>query len=132
MEINKKIFKKNDIRGIYPSEINGDVVYKIATELANNLFKKGIVITARDTRIGSPKLYKSLIKGLKSNPDIKIVPLGLSTTPMFYFLVVKLKAAGGIMITASHNPKEYNGLKVVTKGAEMVGGEKIQTMLKIK
>lgn len=85
MEINKKIFKKYDIRGIYPSEINGETVYKIATKLANNLFRKGIVITARDTRIGSP-----------------------------------------------NNPKEYNGLKVVTKGAEMVGGENIQTMLKIK
>ena len=53
----------------------------------------------------------------------------MATTPMFYFLVNKLNAAGGIMITASHNPKEYNGLKVVGKNAEMVGGEEILKLM---
>ncbi len=56
---------------------------------------------------------------------LKIVPVGMMTTPMLYFLVNRLKAAGGLMVTASHNPKEYNGLKVVGPKAEMVSGKEV-------
>ena len=72
-------------------------------------------------------LYKAVIKSLIANESpFKIHKIGLATTPAFYFLVNKLKAVGGIMITASHNPKEFNGLKVVGKKAAPISGAEIR------
>lgn len=119
------IFKAYDIRGRYPEEINEEAVAEIAKALAK-YFQKGKIIVGHDARLSSPSLYKTLLKSLKiSKVKFKIIPAGMITTPMLYFLVVKLKAAGGIMITASHNPKEYNGLKIVGPDAGMVSGKEI-------
>lgn len=123
--VNENIFKAYDIRGLYPKEINEKIVRKIAKGL-RRLFKRGIVVIGRDTRLSSPSLYQVILKEFRSrNSELKVIPAGMITTPMLYFLVNKLKASGGIMVTASHNPKEWNGLKVVGKGAKMISGKEI-------
>jgi phosphomannomutase len=126
--MDKSIFKAYDIRGQYPQEINEKTVAEIAPVFIK-FFKKGKIIVGRDVRLSSPKLYKTLIAKLQDY-KIKAISIGLTTTPMFYFLVSKLKAAGGIMVTASHNPKEYNGLKVVGKKAKMISGYEISKSIR--
>lgn len=129
--MNENVFKSYDVRGEYPQEINEKIVFEIALGLGryfNRLKrKKSKIVVARDGRLGSFLLYKAAIKGLKGK---KIIKAGLTTTPMFYFLVAKLKADGGIMITASHGPKEYNGLKAVRRNAVMVNGKEILKIVK--
>lgn len=129
--INPGIFKAYDIRGKYPAEINEDAVLEVARALSG-FFKQGPIVVGHDARIGSKELYKAAIAGLRETRDKKqVIGVGLSTTPMFYFLVGKLKARGGIMVTASHNPKEYNGLKVVGRGVQMISGLEIKKIMKI-
>jgi phosphomannomutase/phosphoglucomutase len=118
-EITPSIFRAYDIRGKYPSEINVFAARKVAEFLAKNVFKKGPIVVAYDARNSSPALYKAVIKGLASRKKIMIGP---STTPMFYFFVIDRKAAGGIMITASHNPPEWNGLKIVGPKSSPING----------
>lgn len=123
-----KIFKAYDIRGKYPKEINERVVFEIAQKLPK-IFK-GKIVVGRDARLSSPTLYKAVIGGLKAKSHkLKAIPAGIVTTPMLYFLVNKLKADGGIMVTASHNPKEYNGLKIVGKYAQPLSGKDVYEKL---
>ena len=142
--MNSKIFRAYDIRGKYPSEINEKAVEKIIEGLAKNFFKPGKVIVGHDARLSSPELYRAAIRSIKypafakasadrQVSNIKIIKGGLMTTPMLSFLVNKLKADGGIMITASHNPKEYNGLKIVgAKAVPMSGKEILFKMQNVK
>ena len=123
MSLNRKIFKAYDIRGVYPTEINELAVFQIASNL-NNYFKGKIVI-GHDTRLSSPMLYKKLKEALK----VSVVDAGLITTPMMYFLVNKLKTNGGIIITASHDPKQFNGMKIVGPQAQMISGEEILQLM---
>ena len=116
-----EIFRANDIRGLYPSEINKTLAFKVGEALAN-IFADGIVVIAHDARRGAKILTEGLADGLKRGwkeqrkiHDIKII--GLATTPMFYFFVNRFKASGGVMVTASHNPPEYNGFKIVKEDA---------------
>ncbi len=116
-----EIFRANDIRGLYPSEINKEVAFKVGEALAN-IFADGIIVIAHDARRGAKILTEGLADGLKRGwkeqrkiHDIKII--GLATTPMFYFFVNRFKASGGVMVTASHNPPEYNGFKIVKEDA---------------
>jgi phosphomannomutase len=119
------IFKTYDIRGIYPKEINESVIREIGAGLVK-MFGGGTVIIGRDGRLSSPALYRAILREFKRNrKKIKIIAAGLITTPMLYFLVNKLKARGGVMVTASHNPKEYNGLKIVGEKAKMISGKEI-------
>jgi len=149
------IYKANDVRGKYPEEINEAIVKKIGSALGKH-FKlkpktqnlKPVLIIGRDARLSSPSLYKAVLDGIMNNElrirnkelnkksknmihnsKFIIHKVGLMTTPMLYFLVNELKADGGIMVTASHNPKEYNGLKVVKKGARPMGGEEIEKLV---
>lgn len=136
--MNRKIFKAYDIRGKYPKEINERVVLEIIKKLP--LILKGKIVIGRDARLSSPALYKAVLKafsvqrsavrGLKNKKNLNanrytLYPVGIVTTPMLYFLVNKLKAGGGIMVTASHNPKEYNGLKIVGKYVQPISGHDI-------
>ena len=112
------IFKAYDIRGMYPAELNNETALEIGRGLGRFFGKTGRakVVVARDGRIGSPELYRAVIEGLRSaNGKVRIVGIGLATTPMFYFLVAKLGCRGGIIVTASHNPKEYNGFNFMLK-----------------
>lgn len=127
--VNPSIYRAYDIRGIYPRDLDTDGAEYIAKELNKKLFKKGAVVVAHDVRKSSPLLYKAVIKGLKGREVIKVGP---ATTPMFYFLAVSRKAVGGIMITASHNPSEWNGLKVVGPKVMPVSGSDIKKIIENK
>ncbi len=119
--MNFQIFKAYDIRGKYPEEINEEIVYKIGQALANFLKPKNIII-GRDARVASPALFESLRKGLME-AGIDIIDIGLSSTPLFYFAIQREKTDAGIMITASHNPAQYNGLKLCRKEAIAISGD---------
>jgi phosphomannomutase len=121
--INRKIFKAYDVRGKYPSEINERVAGEIAKALGNHFGKGAKLVIGRDARLSSLSIYKAVLSGVKG------IKVGLVTTPMLYFLVNELNADGGIMVTASHNPKEYNGLKVVGKKARPISGKEIKKLL---
>ena len=146
MKINKSIFKAYDIRGVYPLELNEATTLEVGKALFKHFGKKAKIVVGRDGRLSSPSLYKAVLEAFsvkrsavrKKNKSpnanrytLGAIPVGMITTPMLYFLVNKLKADGGVMVTASHNPKEYNGLKVVGKGGKMISGKKILEMLHI-
>ncbi len=114
-------FKAYDIRGIYNKDFNKETVYKVGYFLPS-LLKTDHVVIGRDVRLSSPEIHENLVKGiLDSGADVW--ELGLATTPMVYFATVFLKADASVQITASHNPKEYNGLKISRTDAIPVGGE---------
>jgi phosphomannomutase len=124
--MNKSIFKAYDIRGIYPTDINEEVVTTIGRACAH-ILDGGEIIVAHDARYGSAELMAVLEHSISTEAQklgkmVSIRTIGLSTTPMFYFLVNNYGATGGCMVTASHNPKEYNGVKMVRKGAQMIAG----------
>jgi phosphomannomutase len=117
------IFKAYDIRGIYGENIDKDVAYKLGRSFVIFLKKrKPRIVIGRDYRISSPELFNYLKKGIMDQGGI-VLDIGLSTTPMQYFATCFLKGDGGVMITASHNPKEYNGFKIVAKNASPIGEE---------
>ena len=105
------IFKAYDIRGIYPKELNEETAYLIGRAFVLEEKMKKVVV-GRDCRTSSPQLMQSLKKGI-CDQGADVVDIGLTSTPMFYFAVVYYGFSGGIMVTASHNPKEYNGAKMV-------------------
>ncbi len=114
-------FKAYDIRGIWNVDFNKDTVYKCGYFLPS-LLKADHVVVGRDVRLSSPEVHDALISGiLDSGADVW--DLGLATTPMVYFATAFLKADASVQITASHNPPEYNGLKISRTGALPVGGE---------
>ena len=112
-------FKAYDIRGKVPSELNPDLAYKVGRTVASFLSAKSMII-GRDVRKSSPELSEALAKGL-TDAGCDVIDLGLCGTEMIYFGTPFLNADGGVMITASHNPPEYNGLKFVKKGSVPFG-----------
>ena len=119
--INQSIFKAYDVRGKYPEEFNEEAAGKIARVATVFLSAKKIVV-AMDYRVSSPSLKQVVIDSL-INQGIDVMDCGICTTPMFYFSVNTAQADGGIMVTASHNPPEYNGLKITEKRAKPIGEE---------
>lgn len=107
-------FRTYDIRGIYGKEINKDIAYNIGKALVSFLNCKEIVI-GKDMRISSPILFKALAKGI-NNSGADVIDIGIVDTPSIYFASGFYKKAA-IMITASHNPRIYNGFKIVKAGA---------------
>ncbi len=115
--VNQNIFRAYDIRGIYPKELNEDAAYFIGQAFVKFLGKKNLkIVVGRDNRISSPPLFKALSKGIISQGG-SVIDIGLSTTPMLYFAVAHYKYDGGIEISASHNPPQYNGFKLVKEKA---------------
>src|SRR5688500_16585582 len=113
MEINSTIYRSYDIRGDYPTGVNEKVFFAFGQALSQ--INKGLVIVGHDARVSSPSLYHALIRGLSysGGKRITVLPVGMITTPELYFLVNKLGAGAGFSITASHNPGNQNGLKMV-------------------
>ena len=114
----EKIFKSYDIRGIYPNEINEQfavpitrAIYKLISDQLSTT-KPLTIAVGRDMRLSSPAIFANVTKTLVEM-GAKVIDLGIVSTPTFYFAVFKNKYDGGIQITASHNPKEYNGIKIV-------------------
>ncbi len=112
-EINKNIFREYDIRGVYPSDINEDVSYTIGCAYGTylNRLNENICLVGHDNRLSSFSLNNALIEGILST-GVNVIDLGLITTPMLYYARIKKNITPGIMITASHNPKDDNGFKL--------------------
>ncbi len=113
IKITETIFREYDIRGIWEKEITEDVAYTLGRSFASYISLMGLerVIVGHDNRISSPIIHNALIKGLTES-GANVTDLGLVTTPMYYYGKKKEGIETGIMITASHNPKEYNGFKI--------------------
>ncbi|KKT76726.1 MAG: Phosphomannomutase [Parcubacteria group bacterium GW2011_GWF2_44_7] len=109
--INSSIFKAYDIRGIYSEELNEDTAYKIGQAFASYV-KKSPIIVGGDSRLSSPSLKEAVIRGL-NNQGIDVIDIGLCSTSCFYFTVGDLESGGGMIVTASHASKEFNGFKIV-------------------
>lgn len=112
------IFKAYDVRGIYPAEIDEEAAEKVGRALVRYLSAKTIVV-GRDMRTSSPALSEKLIQGITCE-GADVIDLGECTTPMLNFAVANYGYDGGVMISASHNPAEYNAFKLIAKGAEML------------
>ena len=132
--MNTNIFRQYDIRGIADRDLTDDAIGLIGKAFASymaNVAKadgKSLVL-GRDIRPSSERIFKSLSKALLSS-GISVTDIGIVTTPVCYFAINQLKKSGGIMITGSHNPPEYNGLKLVL-GGESVFGDAIQEIRKL-
>jgi len=122
-------FKKYDIRGAYPQLVDEELVYVVVKNLGEKVFKKGKVILGRDVRNSSPSLYESAKKALLEIKEVTIEDVGIITTPMLTFLINHLGASGGVMITASHNPKGDNGIKASGEGGEPISGEEMLKLI---
>jgi phosphomannomutase len=121
------IFKAYDVRGIVPTQLNEEIAYQIGLAFqfvldAEDRAHGNTVVVGRDMREHSPGIEKALTRGL-TDAGLDVVDIGLTTTPMNYFAISHLKAAGGVQVTASHNPAQYNGLKFSRHGALPVSGE---------
>ncbi len=121
MSINPKIFKAYDIRGIYPQDLDETAARDIGRALVQYL-KCDRVAVGRDMRQSSEPLFQALAEGI-TGQGADVVDLGLVSTDGLYFAVGKFGYPAGAMITASHNPKEYNGLKICRKDAVPLSGE---------
>lgn len=115
------IFKAYDIRGIYNKEFNRDDVYRIGYFIPK-LLKADKVLVGHDCRVSSDEVFEYLSKGI-TDSGADVYSIGLSTTPMVYFATAKHGFDASVQITASHNPKEYNGLKISRTGALPVGSD---------
>lgn len=122
-----KIFRAYDIRGIYPSELNEEAAEAIGRVLVK-LSNAGRVVVGRDMRLSSEKLQQALISGLQS-AGVAVNDLGLVPIDAVYFAVGKFNYDAGIMITASHNPPEYNGFKVVGPGGRWIRGQELKELI---
>ncbi len=124
-KIDPSIFKAYDIRGVYQETLDEDLAYKIGRSYSSLLMKENpeqdlTVVISMDMRPSSSSLKKSLVAGI-TDSGINVVDIKLATTPTFYFAVAFYGYDGGIQITASHNPAEYNGFKMVRSGARPLG-----------
>ena len=124
MEITKSIFREYDIRGIYPDEINELVVDQIAKAISIKCNKEDVseICIGRDGRLSGESLLAVLSESLSSY-GITVQNIGLVTTPILYFAAKKSKDRSGVMITGSHNPKNYNGIKLVINDKPVSGSE---------
>lgn len=118
---NPSIFRSYDIRGIVPDEFAIEEAYHIGRAYAQHTEAKRVVV-ARDMRPTGDQLEPELVRGLLEG-GVDVVRIGQATTPLFYFAVHHLKADGGLMVTASHNPGKYNGIKMTRAQAVPIGGD---------
>ena len=130
MQADPSIFKAYDIRGIVPSTINEDVAQALGQAFGSAALQKGetTVVVGRDGRLSGPMISAALIRGLLSS-GVQVIDVGAVTTPMLYFAACTL-AASGIQVTGSHNPKDYNGFKMVLAG-RAIYGEDIQALKRV-
>ena len=119
--LDPKVFKAYDVRGIYPAEIDEDGARAIGRAYVEQFEPKRIAV-GRDMRVSSPTIATAAIEGAAS-AGAEVVDIGLVGTEMVYAAVGGMGLDGGIQVTASHNPKEYTGMKIVRRGALPVGGD---------
>jgi phosphomannomutase/phosphoglucomutase len=127
-KVEPSIFRAYDIRGKLGQELSNDVVYTIARAIASQATALGErqIVIARDGRISGPQLSQALSAGLVEG-GLTVIDLGAVPTPVLYFATHRLDAQSGVMLTGSHNPPEYNGLKIVLQG-ETLATDAIQAL----
>src|SRR5262245_54749926 len=121
MNLDPAIFKAYDVRGVYPSEVNEDAARAIGAAFVTYLKAQRIAV-GRDMRLSSPALAAAFIDGATSR-GADVADYGMIATDMLYFAVACDGHDGGVQITASHNPKQYNGMKMVRKAAFPLSGD---------
>ena len=132
MKVNSEIFREYDIRGIYNEDLNTEVAYLIGKAFGTKLneYKIPSTVVAYDNRLSSVELEENLVKGLVET-GINVKRIGLATTPMCYFAANYLGTNCSMMITASHNPKEYNGFKFSYNGEHNAYGKSVKEIYEI-
>ncbi|OGX28227.1 MAG: hypothetical protein A3D10_05665 [Omnitrophica WOR_2 bacterium RIFCSPHIGHO2_02_FULL_48_11] len=121
MPLELDVFRGYDIRGLYPSQINEDLAVKLGHALSMYLGNKGPVVVGRDGRTSSPSLHQALLQGLTKS-GIDVIDIGVCTTPMTSYALYYLGAPCGVMISASHNPPEYNAFKLFRRITGVISG----------
>jgi phosphomannomutase len=121
LKLNISSFKAYDVRGRIPDELNADIAYRIANGMADFLKAKRVIL-GRDIRSTSEELANAVAQGLM-DAGVDVIDIGLCGTEGVYFATGSLGACGGIMVTASHNPADYNGMKLVRENAKPIGAE---------
>ena len=126
--ISPGIFKAYDVRGVVDSALTTEAVQAIGAAVGSIAFERGIsqVIVGRDGRLSGPKLSAALTEGLRST-GLGVIDVGMAPTPVLYFATHHLGTGTGVEITGSHNPPEYNGLKMMI-GGETLHGDGIQAL----
>ncbi len=127
MAVKPEIFKSYDVRGVYPTDLNEEAAEVIGRVLAG-VFPEGKVVVGRDMRLSGDNLFSALIKGFLAGGR-EINDIGLVPIDAVYFAVNNFNYGGGVMITASHNPAEYNGFKIVKKNMEWVRGRDLAPLV---
>lgn len=132
MKVNKYIFREYDIRGIYNVDIDEEVSYLIGRAFASKMSKLGLnkTLLAYDNRLSSPIIEKNVLKGLLDS-GITVYRLGLASTPMCYFATNYFNVNCSMMITASHNPKKYNGFKFSYNGIHNAFGDSVRELYEL-
>jgi len=122
MTISPAIFRAYDIRGVVTETLTPAVVHEIGRAYGSECHERNIetVVVARDGRLSGPELIESLSKGIAST-GVNVINIGMVPTPVLYFATFHLKTGSGIMVTGSHNPPEYNGLKMMVGGDALFG-----------
>ena len=115
------VFKAYDVRGIYPDQLDEAGAYAIGRAYVEEFEPRSLAV-GRDMRVSSPSMAEAVMRGA-AEAGADVIDLGMVGTEMVYFAVGDLDLEGGIMVTASHNPKEYTGMKIVRRGALPVGGD---------
>jgi phosphomannomutase len=119
--VNWDIFRAYDIRGVYPNDLDEEAYYRIA-KAYTLLFHPQTVVVGRDARVTSAQLAESLISGFV-DAGVDVIDIGGITTDMLYFAVGHYDYSGGVVVSASHNPKEYNGAKMVREKAAAISSD---------
>ncbi len=119
--LDPKVFKAYDVRGIYPEELDEEGAEAIGRAYVEHFEPRRIAV-GRDMRLSSPQMHAAVMRGAAA-AGAEVLDLGMVGTEMVYFAVGSLGLDGGIAVTASHNPKQYTGMKIVRRGALPVGGE---------
>jgi phosphomannomutase/phosphoglucomutase len=129
--INPQVFREYDIRGIVDEDLNTQVLERIGKAYGTYMRGYGaeVVSIGRDCRLSSPEYAKAITRGINST-GIDVLDIGMVSTPMLYFSLYNLDVGGGVMVTASHNPGEYNGIKLC-RGKDSVFGAQIQKIREI-
>src|SRR3990170_4197435 len=119
--LDPKAFKAYDVRGVHPDELDEEGAYAVGRAYVEHFEPRSIAV-GRDMRASSPAMARALIDGA-ADGGADVLDLGMVGTEMVYYAVGELGLDGGVCVTASHNPKEYTGMKIVRRGALPVGGD---------
>jgi phosphomannomutase len=120
MQVNPSIFKAYDIRGIYPTDLNEDIAYAIGRSFATFLQPQTVVV-GHDMRLSGPSIFEAVTNGLRDQ-GVNVINIGLVSTDQYYYACAKYDVPG-MMVTASHNPKAYNGFKMVKQMPYLLSGD---------